>query len=115
VVCRSALFAYSRNSRFFHDPKRFKPQRWLPADHVLYDAVFAKDDHSAHFPFITGPRKCPGREVARIETRLFLAKLFWSFDIEQVPGKVLDYEKDFRVYGMWVKPELRVKLLPAQV
>ncbi len=62
-------------------------------------------------PFIVGPRQCPGREVARIMFRLVVAKMFWLFDLEQT-SKQLDFDQDFRVYGMWVKPELRVRLVP---
>ncbi|KAK8038622.1 hypothetical protein PG993_007033, partial [Apiospora rasikravindrae] len=110
VLCRTSLFAYSRNDRFFHEPRSFKPERWLSQDHPMYNAVFATDDRSAHFPFIIGPRQCPGREVAKMMLRLVVAKMFWLFDVEQVSGK-LDFDKDFRVYGMWQKPELRVRLV----
>ncbi|KAK8861947.1 cytochrome P450 [Apiospora arundinis] len=33
VLCRTAMFAYSRSVRFFHKPKDFRPERWLPRDH----------------------------------------------------------------------------------
>ncbi|KUI57994.1 Averantin hydroxylase [Cytospora mali] len=103
----------ARSARFFHDPKSFRPGRWLQQDHPKYDSAFAKDDHSAHFPFITGPRQCPGREVARIMFRLVVAKMLWLYDVEQI-SKELDFDRDFRVYGMWTKPELRVRLVPVQ-
>lgn len=115
VVCRSSLFAYSRHPKYYHDPLRFLPERWLPASHARYDAAFAHDDHSAHFPFITGPRQCPGREVARIEARLFVTKMLWSFDVLPLEGvRKLEYERDFKVYGMWVKPPMPVRLLPVK-
>lgn len=60
-----------------------------------------------------GPRQCPGREVARIMFRLVVAKMFWLFDAEQISRK-LDFEKDFTVYAMWNKPELRVRLSPVE-
>ncbi|KAK4235119.1 Isotrichodermin C-15 hydroxylase [Achaetomium macrosporum] len=115
TVCRTSLFAYGRSPRYWHDPLSFRPERWLPAGHARFDAAFANDDHSGHFPFITGPRQCPGREVARIETRLFITKMLWSFEIEPLDGvKKLDYERDFRVYSIWEKPEMRVRLLPVK-
>ena len=58
-----------------------------------------------------GPRQCPGREVARIMFRLVVAKLIWLFDVQQI-SKELDFERDFTVYAMWSKPELRVRLSP---
>lgn len=42
--------------------------------------------------------------------RLVIAKVFWLFDVEQL-SKKLDFDRDFRVYGMWTKPELRVRLV----
>ncbi|KAI0434880.1 cytochrome P450 [Xylaria sp. FL1042] len=113
VICRTALFTYNRSERFFHDPSSFKPERWLSPDHPKYDPVFAGDDRRAYMPFIIGPRQCPGREMAKITFRLVLAKLFWSFDIEQV-SKRLDFDTDFRVYSAWLKPELRVRFLPVK-
>lgn len=43
--------------------------------------------------------------------RLVAAKMLWLFDMEQI-SKPLDFDTDFRVYGMWKKPELRVRLVP---
>lgn len=43
--------------------------------------------------------------------RMVVAKMFWVFELRQI-SKELDIDKDFEVYGMWVKPELRVQLLP---
>ncbi|KAF3763040.1 cytochrome P450 [Cryphonectria parasitica EP155] len=110
VVVRSSAFTYNRSARFFHDPRTFRPERWLPHDHPDYDVAFAEDDHRAHFPFIVGPRQCPGREVARIMFRLFIAKTIWLFDMEQV-SEELEFDGSFRVYGMWAKPELRVRFV----
>lgn len=109
TICRSSIFTYSRSERFFHDAKSFRPERWLPESDARYEAVFSKDDHSANFPFIIGPRQCPGREVARITIRLVSAKMFWLFDVEQLSER-LDFDRDMRVFGMWVKPDMRVRL-----
>ncbi|RWA06310.1 hypothetical protein EKO27_g8805 [Xylaria grammica] len=97
VICRTSLFTYNRSERFFHDPSSFRPERWLSPDHPKYDPVFVNDNHRGYMPFILGPRQCPGREVAKITFRLVVAKLFWSFDIEQV-SKQLEFDRDFRVY-----------------
>ncbi|KAF2795008.1 cytochrome P450 [Melanomma pulvis-pyrius CBS 109.77] len=113
VLCRTSLFTYSRSERYFYDAKSFRPQRWLREGHPMYDSRFSGDNKSAHMPFITGPRQCPGREVARIMFRLIIAKIIWLFDIEQT-SKRLDFERDFAAYGMWTKPELRVRLSRAK-
>ncbi|KAK6845619.1 cytochrome p450 monooxygenase [Apiospora arundinis] len=84
VLCRTAMFAYGRSARFFHKPKDFRPERWLPRDHPNYNAAFAKDDHSASYQFSIGTQQCPGREVARIMLRLVVAKMLWLFEVEQI-------------------------------
>ncbi|KAM7215487.1 Isotrichodermin C-15 hydroxylase [Rhypophila decipiens] len=114
TTCRYSMFTYSRSSRFFHDAKSFRPERWLASgSHEMYNPAFANDDHSAFYPFILGPRQCPGREVARVTMRLVCAKMFWLFDVEQL-SKRLDFDRDLNVYGMWVKPDLRVRVTYVQ-
>ncbi|KAI1422849.1 cytochrome P450 [Xylaria sp. FL1777] len=114
VICRTSFFAYNRSGRFFHDPSNFRPERWLLSpDHPKYHPVFANDDHRGYMPFMIGPRQCPGREMAKITFRLVVAKLFWSFVMEKV-SKLLEFDRDFRVYSIWVKPELRIRCLPGK-
>ncbi|KAG8161725.1 hypothetical protein KVR01_008712 [Diaporthe batatas] len=113
VICRNSLFAYGRSVRFFHNSKDFRLERWLPESHPSYDPKFSTDQRDAHYPFIMGPRQCPGREVARHMFRLVIAKVLWSYDVEQL-SKPLDFDRDFRVYSMWVKPELRICFTPAK-
>ncbi|KAI1261146.1 cytochrome P450 [Xylariaceae sp. FL1019] len=114
VVCQSSTFALARSGKHFIDPLHFRPARWLPLDHPLYDARFARDNLTGYQPFSQGPRACMGKEVAWWEARLFLAKLLWSFDPELVSGQRIDIEKDLRVYGMYIKPEIRVRFIPAK-
>ncbi|XXG99678.1 hypothetical protein Hte_006019 [Hypoxylon texense] len=109
TMCQTNTFAVSRNPRFFHDARMYQPQRWLPADHSLYDARFASDSLDAFSPFSQGPRICAGKEVAWWQARLVMAKILWSFDLQMLPGQHIDLDKDLRGYGYWVKPELRVR------
>lgn len=53
----------------------------------------------------------PGERGSVDETRLFIAKLLWTFDLAGVGGKELSFEKGFIAYGLWVKPELRARFL----
>jgi cytochrome P450 len=45
-------FAFTRSSRYFKKPELFRPQRWLPLDHELWDDAFANQGgrslHSVH-------------------------------------------------------------------
>lgn len=67
------------NSAHFAYPAEFRPERWL-------DGCVAGGAHdpSAHMPFGSGPRICPGRTLALLEMRIVLAMLYGAFDVERV-------------------------------
>jgi cytochrome P450 len=72
-------FITQRDPRFFPDPERFLPERWLgeePADRPRY----------AYFPFGGGPRQCIGEQFAWMEGVLLLATLGQRWRLELVPG-----------------------------
>ena len=67
------------DDRHFGDPLTFRPERWLdPA------ATGGAHDASAHIPFGSGPRICPGRSLALLEMKVVLGMLFGDFDVERV-------------------------------
>jgi len=85
------------------DAERFLPQRWLDAD----PEAAARLD-AAHMPFGSGPRICPGRSLAFLETRVVLSMLYRNFDVERV-GSRDDVRAVFRFAA--VEPHgLRVRL-----
>ncbi|KAI0890577.1 cytochrome P450 [Annulohypoxylon maeteangense] len=114
VYCQTSMFAMWRDPRFFHEPLKFRPQRWLPPKHPLYESKFSEDSLEGFFPMGQGPRACIGKEVAWRITRLFIAKVLWTFDLVGVPGQKVDLEKDFVTYGFWVKPEFRARFVPVE-
>lgn len=112
VICQIGNFAFAHSPRYFHDPRSYRPQRWLRKDHPSYDPVFENDHVKNFFPFNQGPRMCSGSTVAWNQTRLFIAKVIWTFDIEMVPGQNVQWERDFKLWSMWQKPEFWIRLLP---
>lgn len=58
---------------------------------------------------------CSGREIAWWQSRVFIAKVLWRFDLEDVPelNVKVDVDRDTKGWGMYVKPEFRVKFAPA--
>jgi len=59
----------------FSEPERFWPDRWVgPQPGIAHDA-------SAHIPFGSGPRICPGRSLALLEMKVVLAMLYRNFDV----------------------------------
>ncbi|APA07159.1 hypothetical protein sscle_02g019290 [Sclerotinia sclerotiorum 1980 UF-70] len=112
VICQISHFAAARNPRYFADPLEYRPQRWLPSDHPEYDLKYQNDDPKAFLPFNQGPRMCPGSAIAWAQTKLYLAKVLWTFDIEAVPGQDISFDRDFYIYTMWNKPQFWVKFVP---
>ncbi|KAL2291495.1 hypothetical protein FJTKL_12885 [Diaporthe vaccinii] len=111
VYIQTSFFTTGRASRYFHEGERFRPQRFLPPDHKLYDPMFADDACGGLFPFSLGPRVTSGKTLAWIESRLVIAKLLWSLEMVKVTGQDVDLERDLTTYGFWVKPEIRVRFV----
>ncbi|KAH9900496.1 cytochrome P450 [Xylariomycetidae sp. FL2044] len=112
VVCQSSSFAMARSQRNFHRPLEYRPERWLTETHPLYDATFASDNRKGFQPFSQGPRMCAGKEIAWWQSRLFIAKLLWTFDLELVSGHQVDMDRDLRGWGTYEKPEVLVRFVP---
>ena len=79
-----------------------------------YDKPVEHDNLKAFFPFSLGPRQCTGREIALSQTRLFLGKVLFAFDLEGVRGHDMDFDKDFSVHILWNRPDLWVRFRPRQ-
>ena len=79
-----SLFAVStwvthHDERWFPDPFRFDPERWLP------EARAARPKFS-YFPFGGGARQCIGESFAWMEGALLLATLAQRFRFRSVAG-----------------------------
>lgn len=115
ITVQYGHFALTRSPRYFCAPDRFRPQRWLPHDDEYWEAAFENDATEAFRPFSRGPRSCPGMGSAWHQTRVFIAKVLWSFDIERVPGEdEVIFDRDFRSYAMWDKPKFRARFRPVR-
>ncbi|KAI5371060.1 Putative cytochrome P450 [Septoria linicola] len=95
----------------FKDAEKFVPERWLENDPL--SAEYVNDKKSAMQPFSFGPRNCIGKNLAHAEMRLIMAKLIWSFDME-LDSKSEDWLERCRVFTLWDKPELAVRLTPVR-
>ncbi|KAH8736553.1 cytochrome P450 [Ilyonectria robusta] len=92
--------------------KDFLPERWLEDKQGPNKT---QSDVKATFqPFSVGPRSCLGKNLAKAEMRLILARLLWRFDLE-LEGESEDWMKGQRIYGFWVKPSLMCRLSPRSV
>ena len=85
----------------FAEPDQFRPERWLEQSNTT------PHEKSAHMPFGSGPRICPGRSLALLEMKVLLAMLYHSFDVERI-GRSADVSERF---AFTMSPEgLRVRL-----
>ncbi|KAJ4396731.1 hypothetical protein N0V93_000952 [Gnomoniopsis smithogilvyi] len=96
-----------RNPANFADPDSFRPERWLPASHPLYNPMFANDNHDSFRPFSFGVRDCLGKNLAYSELRVFIARLLYRFDYTLQPGQE-NWLENSRVFVTWEKPEVKV-------
>ncbi len=86
----------------FVDPLAFKPERWL-------DAPSGPHNASAHIPFGSGPRMCPGRFLALLEMKTLLSMMCKSFNVERA-GRAKDVTERF---GFTMSPEgLKARMRP---
>lgn len=114
VYVQTSFFARGRSPRYFHEPGKFRPQRYLPPDHRLFDTRFAHDSTEDLNHFSLGPRACIAQTSAWAELNLIVAKIFWSFDMTKVPGQDVDLDRDLVQGGLWTRPDLRVRFSEAK-
>ncbi|KAF7559505.1 hypothetical protein G7046_g4645 [Stylonectria norvegica] len=102
------------SERNFHQPKDFIPERWIAqSSNESKDDESASDIKASFQPFSIGPRSCLGKNLAKAEMRLILARMLWRFDLELMP-ECRDWMEGQKIYGFWVKPPLWCKLSPRQ-
>jgi cytochrome P450 len=69
-----------RDPRFYDDPERFRPERWL-------DGLADRLPQGAYFPFGDGPRRCIGQGFAMLEAAVVISTLARRFRFHLVPGR----------------------------
>lgn len=87
----TSLYTLMRSSRHFGCPNNFIPERWLSACQSKLLNLEAFE------PFGIGPRSCIGRNLAELEVKMTLARTLYNYDLQILPGKVVDERlPDFR-------------------
>lgn len=92
-----------RDARWFPDPERFDPDRWMPER----QAARAK---FTYFPFGGGPRVCIGEQFAWMEGILVLATIAQRWRLRLVPGHPVALQPIITLrpkHGMRMIPQAR--------
>ena len=75
-------FVTHRHPGVWSEPDVFDPDRFAPDRAALLPK-------GAYFPFLGGPHQCIGNEFAMLEMRIVLAMVLRKFDVELLPGQVV--------------------------
>jgi cytochrome P450 len=85
AVVIACPYVLHRSPRYWPDPERFDPERFLP------DEV-ASRRRGVYLPFGDGPRACIGRGFAMMEAKIILAMTAQRYDLALEPGHPIELE-----------------------
>lgn len=83
------LYSLHHNADYFVDPWTFMPDRWFASPEDVQKAL------SAYAPFSVGPRHCIGKNMAKMELTIALARLLKQYDFTVVSDLGNSCEFDF--------------------
>lgn len=75
------------NERYFDDPWKFKPERWIVGGSGKEEGVSEEEVErakSAFFPFSYGRGDCVGKRLAMMELLVIVGRVVWGMDFEAV-------------------------------
>ncbi|KAL7763903.1 hypothetical protein ACKLNR_007261 [Fusarium oxysporum f. sp. zingiberi] len=102
-------WATFRNPSNFADPDSFRPERWLPKTHALYDEKYAGDNRAVFKPFSYGARDCIGKNLAYAELRVILSHILFKSDFGLKPGQS-DWHEKQTSFLVWDKDPMNITL-----
>ena len=97
------------SERYWHKPREFCPERWLPATDPDHNPAFDKDVRECFRPFSAGTRSCIGQNMGYRQARVLLARMAWKLDWEIVNADQFDWNRDLRLYATYIRPTFRAR------
>jgi cytochrome P450 len=89
TVVQTTLYHAHTNSKYFPDPFKFKPERWISKEQNELE----HNDLEAFFPFSAGTRNCIGKNFALQEMRICLSTFLKHFEIAPIEQEMKDAEE----------------------
>ncbi|EXJ79518.1 hypothetical protein A1O3_07797 [Capronia epimyces CBS 606.96] len=114
-------WAINMNERYYPNPHRMNPLRFLsPAEVLVYARPDESDDKGephpnskmGHSTFGWGRRVCPGADLAVNSLFAAMSKLLWAYDIKPLKGvtyDIFDYTEGFNIRPNPFQCEIRVR------
>lgn len=100
-----AQWTIHRHPKLWDEPLKFDPTRFL-GDH----SGDGRRHKYSYFPFLGGPRKCIGDQLALLEAKIILTKVLQKARFDRVPGHVVTPDP---TVTLRMKDGLRVTARPA--
>lgn len=104
-----SIYALHHNQDIFPDAPTFKPERWIPDEVAGTTAESVLLSRSAFVPFSTGPRGCPGKNLAYMEMSIVMAKILFLADVRSVEGNDLGAGRPEMIWGRRNKMQYQAK------
>ena len=104
VIVGVTTYALHRSSKYWQDPNKFRPERWLEGSEY-------EDDRNAFKPFSLGTRGCIGINLAYLEMKIAICRLLWEFDLEGF-GTKKGWIEECSVLTLWRKKPVMMRVIP---
>jgi cytochrome P450 len=90
TMCLISPYLLHRDPRWWAEPERFRPDRWLrrePGNGARFDPKVPGQPRGAYLPFGAGPRMCIGEQFAWTEAATMLAEFgrTWRLRLTEPP------------------------------
>lgn len=104
--------ALSMSPEYFHDAEVWHPERWLSEAETNPDSPYFHDCRKSVRAFGWGQHNCVGEPLAWAWMRLIIAKMLWTFDLQNsdTSNSKIDWDRQ-KVFGIIMKHRLDVFLV----
>ncbi|KAL8686379.1 MAG: hypothetical protein Q9224_005463 [Gallowayella concinna] len=97
-VCIS-IYSLHHNEDTFPDSFRFDPERWIGDEQTKTAPASIAASMSGFAPFSSGPRGCPGKNLAYLEMSITMAKALYLCEVRALAGNDLGAGKPGLMWG----------------